>query len=1062
MSSIAAPRRLDWRVPILAALIAALCAVFWLDSRYPSLQGKASADPDEALATPLGFEKHWPEPGAHEPVQHVLWSAAEWAITNKQGMTFGLLLAAGLLTLVPLVPAARGGRFAGSLQGALIGTPLGVCVNCAAPIGQAMLKGGARVEVALATMFASPSFNVIVLGILLSLFPFYLVALKVAASALLVLVVVPQLARLAERPGWRKPLIVANPRLPGLKMFQWLEQGFDRAQGALMRGDDRPRGFGTALGWVLLNYPRNLWVVLKLALPLMLLAGLIGAAMAELLPWGRLAQMSHVEGLLPNALALAVITAFGVLLPVPIAFDVIVCAVLWDAGVPPHFVAALLVSLGIYSVYPMSLLGTTLSWRIAATAGIAVFALAFLAGAAAAVLHGWHEVRLARTVAAILESTPAPVAREVLLPPGAAAETLKHAAPALPEARRLAADGAAELWQAPFPAATAPRGATPFTRIDGSAAGFERLPLPRAYTIMEPSVMHLGPLAAGDVNNDGWPDVAVGTAFGVLLYANVGGRFALQRIDWPGMRNALITALALADLDGDGAADLVFCAWTQPCRVLFNRAGAFGADAQVELPRGSELSVQALAFADVERDGDLDVVTGSASYVPRFFYPATSVNRLWRNDGRGGFVPETLAGPEGETLTLLFHDFDGDGWTDLFVGNDFDEPDRIYRNERGALRPATGLLKRTTYDTMSADAGDVDNDGRDDLYLGGIAMGSPGAGFAARVAAPLPSCEAYKELADRTRCDAVARFQLATFGGYSVQSMEPCERLADPVERRDCAVSAYHWNRVLARLPVLGADKARVLEECARVPTDFTTMRDICTAIAASPMDHEESDAAHPDEMPQVKQTNLLYRAGEGAYEDVTSTWKAAVGGWTWNARFADLDNDGWQDLFITQGTRLRPNSPTALYYRNQGGASFEEIGRKSGLEDHNPTGAALYLDHDVDGDLDVITQPFLLTPVLWRNDAPAGGGVEVILEDRGGNRRAIGARIELRSAQGARQVREIRASGGYQSSNAPVARFGLGQWPAFTALKVVWPDGTTSEFDGLQAGAGRYTVVRR
>jgi hypothetical protein len=51
------------------------------------------------------------------------------------------------------------------------------------------------------------------------------------------------------------------------------------------------------------------------------------------------------------------------------------------------------------------------------------------------------------------------------------------------------------------------------------------------------------------------------------------------------------------------------------------------------------------------------------------------VNRLWHNAGGGKFTPEALAGPEGDSLTLLFTDLNGDGWPDLVVGNDFDEPD---------------------------------------------------------------------------------------------------------------------------------------------------------------------------------------------------------------------------------------------------------------------------------------------------------------------------------------------------------------------------------------------------
>ena len=140
-------RRLDPRIPLTSAVIAAICANFWLGSRYPSLQGKASADPNQALSTPLGFEAHFPEPPPSDFLAHALWTALEWAITNRQGMTFGLLLAAGMLTLLPLLPRPRGGRFAGAMQGAIVGAPLGVCVNCAAPIAQGMLVSGSRLEV---------------------------------------------------------------------------------------------------------------------------------------------------------------------------------------------------------------------------------------------------------------------------------------------------------------------------------------------------------------------------------------------------------------------------------------------------------------------------------------------------------------------------------------------------------------------------------------------------------------------------------------------------------------------------------------------------------------------------------------------------------------------------------------------------------------------------------------------------------------------------------------------------------------------------------------------------
>ena len=1068
----AAGSRFDARIAFTALILAAICAVFWLDSRYPSLQGKAGSDPREALATPLGFERHWPEPPADQRVKHTAWTAAEWAITNKQGMTFGILLAAGLLTLVPLLPRPKGGRLASSLQGVLIGAPLGVCVNCAAPIGQAMLKGGARVETSLATMFTSPSFNVIVLGMLVTLFPWYLVALKLASVLAMVLVVVPWLAHLHDQPGWARTLIAPRPSaLPGLKAFQWLERAFGSASEALLTAEAaRPKSVLHALAWVLVTYPKNLWTVIRLSLPLMLLAGVLGAILVEFLPWQEIAQMARVEGMVENAGVLVLVTAFGVLLPVPIAFDIVLCSVLWTAGMPPYLVASLLVTLGIYSVYPWSLLGTTLSWRIAGLAGLSVFVLGLVAGALANGLDRWHDLQLSREADALIALAPPP-APAPAIPPGHPADVLRAAAPALLAPHVVAQAGTTQLLAAPFETAKFSTGSTAFTRVDGPQLGFERLPLRRAYLSMQPGVMELGGLAAGDVNGDGWPDVAVGTSYGVWLYINTGGQFALQSIDFPAMHDWIVGDVSLVDLDGDGALDLFFTTWMHGSHVLFNRHGTFSEAAHTELPRTAETAEHAAAFADVDRDGDIDIVTGASSFTMWNFYPAVAVNRLWRNDGHGHFTSEPLDGPEGESLTLLFHDFNHDGWPDLFVGNDFDEPDRFYINDHGVLKSAPAAawpIPYSTTTTMSADTGDLDNDGADELYLGQIALGNPGGDLARRLAPPVASCEATADLADRARCDALARFQAAVTRARDSESLSPCEALADPGEQRDCAVTSYLWNRVLVKLPALRADQAHVLAECARVPADYEGMKAVCEAIAGGTMDYGRWQQEHAGFLPSLSRFNLLFserssrESGNPAFVDATKQWGAGFGGWSWNSRFGDLDNDGWQDLFVAQGTRLRLTNASALYYRNQAGASFTEGAREAGLEDHRPTGASLMLDYDNDGDLDLITYPFLLTPSVYRNDAPKGAGFSVALRDEtNGNRAGIGARVTIRDAKGALQVREIKGSGGFESHDAPLAWFGLGAWPAVASVSVAWPDGSTSTFEG-SFGPGRYTVARK
>jgi hypothetical protein len=70
-----------------------------------------------------------------------------------------------------------------------------------------------------------------------------------------------------------------------------------------------------------------------------------------------------------------------------------------------------------------------------------------------------------------------------------------------------------------------------------------------------------------------------------------------------------------------------------------------------------------------------------------------------------------------------------------------------------------------------------------------------------------------------TRCDQAAAFQLASIDARKLNSHRAVHgALSDPLQRRDCVVTAHHWFRVLARLPALGADKPAIMEECAKIP----------------------------------------------------------------------------------------------------------------------------------------------------------------------------------------------------------------------------------------------------
>ena len=121
------------------------------------------------------------------------------------------------------------------------------------------------------------------------------------------------------------------------------------------------------------TYGKSFWYVLRAGLPLMLVAAVLGAFVAEVVPQSALLGNVTFLGILAVAL-------IGTFLPVPMAFDVVIAYIAWSKGVPLAYVVALVCTLGIYSVYSFSVVGKTISWRVASSVYGSVAALGTLAG----------------------------------------------------------------------------------------------------------------------------------------------------------------------------------------------------------------------------------------------------------------------------------------------------------------------------------------------------------------------------------------------------------------------------------------------------------------------------------------------------------------------------------------------------------------------------------------------------------------------------------------------------------------------------------------------------------
>jgi len=205
----------------------------------------------------------------------------------------------------------------------------------------------------------------------------------------------------------------------------------------------------------------------------------------------------------------------------------------------------------------------------------------------------------------------------------------------------------------------------------------------------------------------------------------------------------------------------------------------------------------------------------------------------------------------------------------------------------------------------------------------------------------------------------------------------------------------------------------------------------------------------------------LLSLTPEGKYEDRAEILGLKAAGWVWNAKFADLNNDEWQDLYVATGNLPREIRESNVFYRNDRGKQFTTDTVEAGLTDYNPTGSYVYMDMDNDGDIDIISSPFMAPPIIFRNQSADNNSITIELEDKVGNATGIGGQIIIHYGKNKKQLREIKASGGYQSFDPAVAHFGLGKHTEITQLDIRWSTGETTSIKQPLSAGYKYRISR-
>ncbi|HEX2718590.1 MAG TPA: VCBS repeat-containing protein [Gemmatimonadaceae bacterium] len=508
--------------------------------------------------------------------------------------------------------------------------------------------------------------------------------------------------------------------------------------------------------------------------------------------------------------------------------------------------------------------------------------------------------------------------------------------------------------------------------------------------------------------------------------------------------------VAAGDVDGDGRPDLYFTANVGPNRLYLNKGDYHFEDvtdrAGVAGPEGWKTGV---TMADVDGDGRLDLYVSAVSYLTMH-----GRNILYVNKGDGTFADRTKEfGLEhvGYSTQALFFDYDLDGDVDMYLLNHSvhtergvsahpqREPrhpragDKLFRNDGGRFTDVSaqaGIYGGVEGYGLGVVASDFDLDGCPDLYVANDFQEN--------------------DFLYHNDCDGTFTESIATATGHTSRFS-------------------------------MGADAADFDNDGRPdlVTLDMLPEREEILKTAASAESYDLFQArVRAGYHPQLARNALQLNRGGMRFSDVAYLAGVAATDWSWAPLFADFDNDGRKDLFITSGIYRRPNDLDYIAYvgneavqatlargagrdelallqrmprvplpnhafRNTGNLGFANMGETWGLAQPGFSNGAVYADLNGSGALDLIVNNVNAPAAIYRNHARARNGnhyLRIDLRGNGANTLGVGAKVYVRTGP-TRQLLEQQPTRGFQSSVDPRLHFGLGAAAKVDSLVVIWPD---------------------
>lgn len=512
-----------------------------------------------------------------------------------------------------------------------------------------------------------------------------------------------------------------------------------------------------------------------------------------------------------------------------------------------------------------------------------------------------------------------------------------------------------------------------------------------------------GGVAVGDLNNDGLPDIVfTGNMAEPRIYLNK-GHFKFEDITaHSGVKaSGWKTGVTLADVNGDGWLDIFICRsgdgpLSSRTNLLFinQHDGTFKESSAAYGLSGSGNSTQAVFF-DYDHDGDLDLflLRHSIRRLKNFdvSYMKTALDtlagdQLFRNDG-GHFVNVTssagiISNPICFGLGAVVADFNGDGWDDLYVTNDYDEDDYLYINQHdGTFRESLrDYMGHTSKFSMGCDVADVNNDGIPDLLT--LDM--------------LPESNRRQKMLKGP--DGYDHFQNLIDHGYYYQYMRNMlhvgGRYGDSIRYSEIGQLAgisntdWSWSALFGDFDLDGHQDLFITNGYLRDYTNMDFMEYVAPAYirAASEQGVKPDLFALVQKMPSsLVHSYFFHNNGDLTFSDSSAAWGVSGPSLSNGAAYGDFDGDGDWDLVVN----------------NINGPAFIMENHAERLHRH-------YLKLRF-----------------------AGAGL---------NKFGIGASVVV-SSGAFKQLQSLSLVHGFQSSSEPCLIFGLGAIDTVT-VAVTWPSG--------------------